>query len=103
MSLSLARTHQNGPELESYAKISKVLDVPNLIQMQINSFEWFKGAGLAEVLHEVSPIQDFTANKFELYFEAHAFRDPKYSPEECKDKEITYSASLWVKTRLVTK
>ena len=53
MSLSLARTHQNGPELESYAKISKVLDVPNLIQMQINSFEWFKGAGLAEVLHEV--------------------------------------------------
>ncbi|SVA69052.1 uncharacterized protein METZ01_LOCUS121906, partial [marine metagenome] len=103
MSLSLARNGKNGPALESYAKISKVLEVPNLIQMQINSFEWFKGDGLAEVLHEVSPIQDFTANKFELYFEDHIFRDPKYSPEECKDKEITYSASLWVKTRLVTK
>jgi DNA-directed RNA polymerase subunit beta len=103
MPLSLARTGKNGPSLASYAKISKVLDVPNLIQMQINSFEWLRNSGLSEVLREVSPIQDFTSNKFELYFEDHAFKDPKYSPEECKDKEITYSASLWVKTRLVTK
>jgi DNA-directed RNA polymerase subunit beta len=71
--------------------------------MQVDSFHWLKEEGLSEVFLEVSPIQDFTANKFELYFGKHTFREPKYSTEECKQKEITYAASLWVETRLVAK
>ena len=95
-SLSLA-------QVKSYARISQVLGIPNLIQSQIQSFDWLKIEGLREVYQEISPIHDYTGNKYELYFLDHYFRSPKYSPEECKDKEITYAAPLYVKTRLVMK
>ena len=88
---------------KTYARIPRVLDIPNLIQVQLDSFEQFKEEGIGEVFREISPIQDFTANKFELYFEGHLFREPKYSPTECKEKEITFAASLWVKAKLITK
>ena len=90
-------------EVKSYARIPQVLDIPNLIQSQIQSFEWLKIEGLSEVYQEISPIQDYTGNKYDLYFLDHYFRTPKYSPIECKDKEITCSAPLYVKTRLVMK
>ena len=104
MSLAVSPSHPTtNSQTKSYSRINKVLDVPHLIQVQLQSFDWLKGEGLAEVFREVSPIQDFTANKFELYFDDHSFREPKYTPDECKEKEITYCASLWVKTRLITK
>ncbi len=90
-------------EAKSYARISQVLDIPNLIESQIHSFEWFKTEGLMEVYKEVSPIQDYTRSKYELLFLDHYFRDPKCTPEECKEKEITYAAPLYIKTRLVMK
>ena len=90
-------------DARSYARISQVLDIPNLIQSQIESFEWFKVEGLMEVYREISPIQDYTGTKYELSFLDHYFRDPKYTPEECKEKEITYAKPLYVKTRLVMK
>ncbi len=90
-------------EHKSYARIPEVMDVPNLIQSQIQSFEVFHREGLAEVYHEISPVQDYTRNKYELHFLDHYFRDPKYPPEECKIKEITYAAPLYVRTRLVMK
>ena len=90
-------------EIKSYARIPQVLDIPNLIQSQIESFKWFEVEGLSEVYQEISPIKDYTGNKYELYFLDHYFRPPKYSPEECKDKEITCAAPLYVKTRLVMK
>ncbi len=85
----------------SYSRIAQVLDIPNLIQSQIQSFGWFKADGLGEVYQEISPIKDYTGNKYELYFLDHYFRTAKYTPEECKEKEITYAAPLYVKTRLV--
>ena len=88
---------------KTYARIPRVIDIPNLIQVQLNSFNQFKDEGIEEVFKEISPIQDFTANKFELYFDSHTFREPKYSPDECKEKEITFSASLWVMAKLITK
>ena len=104
MSLSSSSSSvATGPEVKSYSRIPRVLEIPHLIEMQLQSFELFKGEALAEVFREVSPIQDFTANKFELYFDEHFFKEPKYTPEECKQKEVTYSASIWVKTRLITK
>ncbi len=88
---------------KTYARIPQVLDIPNLIQSQIQSFDWFTAEGLGEVYREISPIQDYTGNKYELYFLDHYFRDAKYSPEECKEKEITFATPLYVKTRLVMK
>ena len=102
-------------DARSYARISQVLDIPNLIQSQIDSFEWFKMEGLTEVYKEISPIKDYTGTKYELSFVRkreegeeeefveYYFRDPKYSPEECKEKEITYSKPLYVKTKLLMK
>ncbi|MCH8989395.1 MAG: DNA-directed RNA polymerase subunit beta [Chloroflexi bacterium] len=91
------------PEVKSYAQIPQVLEVPNLIQSQIQSWEWFKSEGLLEVYQEISPIADYTGNKYELHFLEHYFRDSKYSPQESKEREITYSKPLYVKTRLVMK
>ena len=99
---------QNGhatslPELKTYSRIEQVLDVPNLIQSQLQSYAWFKDSGLQEVYKEISPIADYTTKKYELHFQDHYFRDPKYSPQECKEREITFSQPLYVKTRLVMK
>ena len=88
---------------KTYARIPQVLDIPNLIQSQIQSFDWFTAHGLGEVYREISPIQDYTGNKYDLHFLDHYFRDPKYSPEECKEKEITFATPLYVKTRLIMK
>ena len=90
-------------EAKSYARITQVLDIPNLIQSQIQSFDWFKNEGLTEVYKEISPIQDYTGSKYELSFLEHYFREPKYTAEECKDKEITFAAPLYIKTRLMMK
>ena len=91
------------PDVKTYARIPQVLDVPNLIQSQIQSYDWFKADGLQEVYKEISPIADYTSKKYELHFLEHYFRDPKYSPQESKEREITFSQPLYVKTRLVMK
>ena len=90
-------------DIKSYSRIHQVLGIPNLIQSQIQSFDWFKVDGLGEVYQEISPIKDYTGNKYELHFQDHYFRASKYSPEECKEREITYAVPLYVKTRLVMK
>ena len=105
MSISLAK---NGHPVEqsaikSYAKIPQILDVPNLIQSQLQSYEWFKNDGLHEVYQEISPISDYTGKKYELHFLEHYFKDPKYSPADCKEREITFCQPLYVRTRLVMK
>ena len=99
---------RNGHSLKTqdvrfYARIPQVLEVPNLIQSQIQSYEWFNQKGLDEVFREVSPIKDYTEKKYELEFGEHEFRPAKYSPQECKEREITFSQPLYVRTRLVMK
>ncbi|PKB83894.1 MAG: DNA-directed RNA polymerase subunit beta [SAR202 cluster bacterium Io17-Chloro-G9] len=91
------------PEAHTYARIPSVVDIPNLIQSQLQSYEWFSTDGLQEVYKEISPIADYTAKKYELHFMEHYFRDPKYSPQECKEREITFAQPLYVKTQLVMK
>ena len=88
---------------KSYAKIPQVLDVPNLIRLQIDSFDWFIGDCLSSLFHEISPIQDFTGGRFELSFLDHEFQTPKYTEEECRAREITYAAPLYITTRLLIK
>ena len=95
----------NGVELpqRSYSRIRSVLDVPNLIKVQLDSFEWFKTTGLAELLEEISPIEDFPGGRFALSFLDHKFGEPKNSEVECREKEITYSAPVHVTVQLHTK
>ena len=102
-------THQSASHLpqpaavRSYARIPQVLRVPNLIQSQIDSYDWFKTVGLSEVFREVSPITDYNDKNFELEFGEHNFREPKFSPEECKERESTYACPLFVTTKLLMK
>ena len=91
------------PVKRSYARIPSILDVPNLIQVQIESFEWLKTEGLSELLREISPIEDFPGGRFGLSFEDHFFEEPKYTEAECREKEITYSAPLHVTVKLKVK
>ncbi len=95
----------NSPTLntKSYARTPSVLTIPNLIQVQIDSFNRFKTDGLREVFDEISPIEDFPGNRFELSFEDHYFEDPKQTEQECRDKEATYSAPLYATVKLKIK
>ena len=87
-------------ERMTFAKINEVCQMPNLIDIQTKSYDWFVKEGLSEVLEDVSPIWD-TTNTLRLSFTDYSFSDtPKYSQEECKDREATYATSLTVKVRL---
>ena len=86
--------------VRSYAKIPQVIEVPSLIQVQLGSFKWLQDDGLMEVFKEISPIEDFTGNRFQLFFLDHEFRTPKHTEEECRKKETTFSAPLYVRVQL---
>src|SRR5204863_79211 len=93
--VALARTR--------YARIPEVLPIPNLIELQLDSFQWFIEKGLRELFDEISPIKDFTAKVMELQFLDYEFGDPKYSEEECRTKDLTFSRPLYVNVELLIK
>lgn len=86
----------------SYARINEVLPMPHLIDIQRKSYEWFMREGLCEIFHDISPIKDFTGN-LELSFEGFTLGEPKYTVEECKERDASYSAPLNVNVRLLYK
>jgi DNA-directed RNA polymerase subunit beta len=86
----------------NFGKLKEVLELPNLIEVQRNSYHWFLKEGLREVFQDVSPIQDFTGNLV-LEFLDYTLGDPKYSVEECKERDVTFAAPLRVKVRLINK
>ena len=86
----------------SYARLREVLDMPNLIEIQQNSYQWFLDEGLREMFRDISPIQDFTGNLV-LEFIDYSLGEPKYEVEECKERDVTYAAPLRVKVRLINK
>ncbi|WP_270583433.1 DNA-directed RNA polymerase subunit beta [Bacillus smithii] len=86
----------------SYARISEILELPNLIEIQTSSYQWFLDEGLREMFQDISPIEDFTGN-LSLEFIDYSLGEPKYSVEEAKQRDATYSAPLRVKVRLVNK
>jgi len=85
-----------------FGKLKEVLELPNLIEIQRNSYDWFLRMGLKEVFHDISPIQDFTGNLV-LEFLDYILGETKYSVEECKERDFTYAAPLRVKVRLINK
>src|SRR4029078_5029652 len=88
---------------KSYAKIAHVLDIPHLISMQTNSFEWSLKEALKELFDEISPIEDFTGTRMELRFGQYSLGDPKYSELECRERDMTFSAPLRVNVELHVK
>ncbi|MGE7842700.1 DNA-directed RNA polymerase subunit beta [Lysinibacillus sp. NPDC093712] len=86
----------------SFARIKEVLELPNLIEIQTASYEWFLEEGLREMFRDISPIEDFTGN-LSLEFIDYALGDPKYDVDECKERDVTYAAPLRVKVRLYNK
>ena len=91
-------------ERMNYSTINEVASMPNLIQIQTESYQWFINEGLKEVFADISPIEDFAGN-LSLHFIDHKFNTPddppKYSQEECKERDATYSAPLKVGVRLI--
>ncbi|OGO56611.1 MAG: DNA-directed RNA polymerase subunit beta [Chloroflexi bacterium RBG_16_69_14] len=95
----------------SYARIAEVRDgisvdkfeVPNLIELQLESFKWFIEKGLRDLFDEISPIKDFTGKVMELQFLDYEFGTPKYSEEECRTKDLTFSRPLYVNVELLIK
>ncbi|HEY0394743.1 MAG TPA: hypothetical protein VGD01_09635, partial [Candidatus Elarobacter sp.] len=88
-------------ERHSFAKITDVLQLPDLIELQKASFKWFINDGLKDAFDSISPIKDFTGNLV-LEFGEHSLGEPKYSVEECRERDMTYSAPLRVRVRLIT-
>ena len=93
----------NGSNTRSYSRSPTALRVPYLIQGQIDSFEWFKTEGLADLFDEISPIEDLPGGRFELTFQKHYFDEPKHPEEYCRENEISFSAPLYVTVQLNVK
>ena len=87
----------------SFARINEVLDMPNLIEVQKNSYRWFLEEGLKEVFRDISAITDYTGNLVLDFIDYRLDDKPKYSVEECKERDVTYAAPLRVRARLLNK
>ena len=96
----------NGPRSEerklrhTFGQERDAIDVPNLIETQIASFNWFRSEGLKELFREISPITDFTGKNLELRFGEFAFGTPRHDEHECREYDLTYSAPLRVSVQL---
>jgi DNA-directed RNA polymerase subunit beta len=111
----MAKSQQNAPKRTvsvtnalsptgrvSFQKIPPVLDIPNLIELQRDSYQQFLTEGMREAFRDISPIEDFTGNLV-LEFLDHALDEPTYSEDECRDRDMTYARPLKVRVRLITK
>ncbi|MBZ4655887.1 MAG: DNA-directed polymerase, beta subunit [Thermoanaerobacter sp.] len=87
----------------SFAKIDEVLEMPDLIEVQKKSYKWFLEEGLREVFREISPIESFTGNLALEFVDYRLENNPKYSVEECKDRDTTYAVPMKVKVRLTNR
>ncbi len=87
----------------SFAKINEVLEMPNLIEVQKNSYQWFLEEGLKEVFGDVSSITDYTGNLVLEFIDYRLDETPKYTVEQCKERDVTYAAPLRVRARLLNK
>lgn len=84
----------------NYSKVRTDVALPNLIEIQTKSFDWFVTEGLKELFRDVSPIKSYDGNNLEIYFGDFCFEDPKFDVVDCKLRDINYSRPLKVKVRL---
>ncbi len=90
-------------ERMSFARIDEVIGMPNLIEVQKNSYRWFLNEGLKDVFHDIGAIEDYTGNLALSFIDFRLDDNPKYSIKECKERDVTYAAPLRVTARLVNK
>ena len=90
-------------ERMTFSKINEVAEMPNLIQIQTDSYDWFVREGLREVFEDISPIKDYADNLVLEFIDYSLTDPPKYEQEECKERDVTYAAPLKVRVRLVNK
>lgn len=90
------------PSLVSQNGQEEIIPIPNLVQLQIDSYRWFLEEGLRELFRSFSPIEDFTGT-LSLEFLDHTLGEPKYPPQECRERDVTYEAPLRVRVMLVNK
>ena len=88
---------------KTFARIGDYIEMPNLIKVQKDSYEWFLKEGLGEVLKDISPIEDYSGNLVLEFFDYYMEDKTKYSIEEAKERDATYSARLHVKVRLINR
>ena len=87
----------------SFSRIDEVIEMPNLIEVQKNSYQWFLDEGLKEVFRDISTIEDYTGNLVLEFIDYRLDSEPKYSIKECKERDVTYAAPLRVTARLLNK
>ena len=97
------RTGDAASERISFSRIPEVLPIPDLIELQRASFQWFLDEGLRELFEEISPIQDFTGKVMDLAFGSYELGEPKFSQRECRARDLTYSRPLYVNVELKIK
>ena len=91
------------PARLSYGRIPNLVELKDLIATQVESFSWFKNEGLRELFDEINPITDYTGKNFELKFLDYEFGQPKFSVEECRNRDMTYAAPLRIARRTAAK
>ncbi len=96
-------SEMKAPARRSYGRIQNLVELKDLIATQLDSFHWFRTEGLRELFDEINPITDYTGKNFELKFLDYEFGSPKYSVEECRNRDVTYAAPLRIRTRLTIK
>ena len=105
--MSIKNTQKDYYESETgrrfFTKQDNILEMPDLVQLQKDSYNWFIKEGLAELFDEMSPVTDFIGRDLELYFEDYYLDEPKFNERQSRDKNVTYEAPLRVKTRLENK
>ena len=91
------------PARHSYGQVQDLVELNDLIAIQLESFHWFRTEGLRELFDEMNPITDYTGKNFELRFLDYEFGVPKFSVEECRNRDMTCAAPLRIRTRLTIK
>ena len=86
----------------TFSRLEHVLDLPNLIDIQKASFDWFKNEGLRETIDDISPIEDYTGS-LAVEFGEYEFGVPQFSIQECREKDLTFQAPLSMTVRFVNK
>ena len=90
-------------ERMTFSQIDEVVQMPNLIEVQKNSYQWFLDKGLKEVFRDISTIEDYTGNLVLEFIDYRLDEEPKYTVKECKERDTTYAAPMRVRARLLNK
>jgi len=103
MSITTLKRNKGVAERSFFTNTREVMPMPDLIEVQKNSYKWFIEEGLRDLFDEISPVTDFIGRDLELYMEDYFLDEPKFNEVESKQKNITFEAPLRVKVRLDNK